>query len=119
MPMEAEVVGLFIGGVCMVLLLTAVGLWVCLKEKHWGALRCFVGQLIFTALSLFFLSRVLFAGRSVFPAVGGIPSIDNSVGIGLFGVCWALSMLCMVSGIKNLCSEKQAQDETPKKDIHK
>ena len=54
-------------------------------------------------LGFFFLIRSLFAnwlGLSL-----GIASISNSANIGLFGLCWAVSALCVAVMLSRLASD--------------
>ena len=72
MAFESEVIPLFIGGVIVVSMLAA----------------------------MFFLVRCVFAGRLGIDTISayGDSSPFNSVNIGLFGVCWAISV-CFVLAI--------------------
>ena len=83
MSFEAEVIPLFIGGVIAVR-----GL--------------FAGHVVAMLLGFFFLIRSLFAnwlGLSL-----GIASISNSANIGLFGLCWAVSALCVAVMLSRLAA---------------
>ena len=87
MSFEAEVIPLFIGGVIAV---SAI-------EFLRGL---FAGHVVAMLLGFFFLIRSLFAnwlGLSL-----GIASISNSANIGLFGLCWAVSALCVAVMLSRL-----------------
>ncbi|MCI8423524.1 MAG: hypothetical protein HFF50_08350 [Lawsonibacter sp.] len=94
--MEEEVMGLFLVCAGLVWLGKAALGSACLRRR--GRLDgAWFAHLGCELLSLYFLCRVLFQGRSpLFPAGGGILSIDNSVNIGLFGVFWAAGCLALV-----------------------
>ena len=100
--MEAEVMGLFLTCAALVWLGKAVlgSVWLHQRSRLGGAWFAHLGCEL---LSLFFVCRVLFQGRSpLFPLSGeDILSMDNSVSIGLFGVFWAasvLALLCLLKG---------------------
>ena len=99
MSFEAEVIPLFIGCSAFVLVLELlVGL--ALLKGHKIARFTFTAHVICMALALFFLVRCVF---DAWLAPGadryGYDSVFNSVNIGLFGVCWALSVFELVSTI--------------------
>ena len=76
MSFEAEVIPLFIGG----------GIAVSLLELAAGG--------------VLFLVRCIFGDR--LGLTGPIASIDHSVSIGLFGLCWTASVLFLLSALGRL-----------------
>ena len=96
MAFEAEVIPLFIGGCIAVSLAELTAGWFLLKnaEEAWHR---FVGHVLSMAIGLFFLIKCLFGDR--LHLVQGIASIDHSVSIGLFGLCWMASVLFLLSAI--------------------
>ena len=63
----------------------------------------FIGGVIaVSAIEFFFLIRSLFANWLVLSL--GIASISNSVNIGLFGLCWAVSALCVAVMLSRLAA---------------
>ena len=92
MSFEAEVIPLFIGGVIAVSAIEFFLGWRSLRHRK-DLRGLFAGHVVAMLLGFFFLIRSLFAnwlGLSL-----GIASISNSVNIGLFGLCWAVSALCV------------------------
>ena len=93
MPFESEVIPLFIGGVCVVTLLELVIGCALLKGEK-GTRRCWIGHVASMTIAMVFLIRCVFGSRlgiDVTRAYGDV-SPWNSVNIGLFGVCWTLSV---------------------------
>ena len=92
MSFEAEVIPLFIGGVIAVSAIEFFLGWRSLRHRK-DLRGLFAGHVVAMLLGFFFLIRSLFAnwlGLSL-----GIASISNSANIGLFGLCWAVSALCV------------------------
>lgn len=99
MSFEAEVIPMFIGGCVFVSALEfAVG-WFTLRERK-SARRLFAGHVLSMALGLFFLVKCIFGSR--LGLAGPIASIDHSVSIGLFGLCWLASVLFLLSALGRL-----------------
>ena len=99
MQFESEVLPLFLFGISFVSLLELIiGCWMLRRNKR--ALIPFLGHILSMAVAFVFLIRVLFADR--FGLSAGIPSIDNSVGLALFGVCWMFSVILILDAI-NIC----------------
>ena len=96
MSFEAEVIPMFIGGCIAVSLLELVAGWVMLSGNK-PARRAFTGYVVSMALGLFFLVKCIFGDR--LGLIGGIASIDHSVSIGLFGLCWTASVLFLLSAL--------------------
>lgn len=93
MSFESEVIPLFIGGVIFVSVLELVIGYLLLKhnKKVYLALVLHVVSML---AAFFFLVRCIFAG--LFDIVHGIPSISNSVNIANFGICWMVSVFCIL-----------------------
>lgn len=94
MSFEAEVIPMFIGGCIAVSLLELAAGWLLLKNRQ-RARKRLVGHVLSMAIGLFFLIKCIFGNR--LGLMGGIASIDHSVSIGLFGVCWFISVLFLLS----------------------
>lgn len=104
MPFEAEVIPLFIGGVVAVSVVEFIVGWLGLRRRK-DVRGLFAGHVIAMLLGFFFLIRSLFANwLGVSP---GIASISNSVNVGLFGLCWAVSALCVAVMISRLAAPRQ------------
>lgn len=89
MLFEAEVIPVFIWGVCIVSLLELiVGCWVLKRDKKIMAL--FVGNVMSMIIAMIFLVLCVFGNRLGF--VHEFISESNSVHIGLFGVFWTISV---------------------------
>ena len=101
MSFEAEVIPLFIGGVIAVSAIEFSLGWRSLRHRK-DLRGLFAGHVVAMLLGFFFLIRSLFAnwlGLSL-----GIASISNSVNIGLFGLCWAVSALCVAVMLSRLAA---------------
>ena len=59
------------------------------------------------AVALIFLIRVLFGERMGIYA--GIPSIDNSIGVAMFGVCWMFSVILILDTIHICLHDRNAK----------
>lgn len=111
--MEAEVPRLFLICFTIVFILKAllgIGL---LFRDHQGAFKLFLGHLAAELLSFYYVIRVLFQGRLSFPAIDMILSIDNSVSIGLFGVCWFISVCFLLGVVGSLVSHMPPKESAP------
>lgn len=99
MSFESEVIPLFIGCSAFVLTLELLVGLTLLKERK-IARYTFTAHVVLMALALFFLVRCIF-DHWFFPGVDrfSYDSVYNSVNIGLFGVCWALSTFELISTI--------------------
>ncbi len=101
MSFEAEVIPLFIGGVIAVSAIEFFLGWRSLRHRK-DLRGLFAGHVVAMLLGFFFLIRSLFAnwlGLSL-----GIASISNSANIGLFGLCWAVSALCVAVMLSRLAA---------------
>lgn len=89
MLFEAEVIPLFIRGVCIVSLLELIiGCWVLKKDKK--IIPLFIGNVMSMMIAMIFLILCIFGNRLGF--VHEFISESNSVHIGLFGVFWTMSV---------------------------
>lgn len=96
--MEAEVPGIFISCFTFVFLCkTCLGTGLLLRNRR-PLIPVWIGYLVCELLSFYFLCSFMFRGRLsyIFEGNPGLPSIDNSVCIGLFGVCWAVSVFLLL-----------------------
>ena len=98
MAFEAEVFPLMIAGVLVVTALELFFGLALLPEK--SARRKLIGHALWMLAAFFFLLRCVFGGRLGVEAA--IPSISNSAGLGLFGICWAISVACVIGLIGEL-----------------
>ena len=99
MAFESEVIPLFIGGVIVVSIIELlIGCLLLRERKETRALL--IGHVVSMLAAMFFLVRCIFAGRLGIDTISayGDSSPFNSVNIGLFGVCWAISV-CFVLAI--------------------
>ncbi len=99
MLFEAEVIPMFIGGICVVSILELIiGCLVLKREKRFLAL--FIGNVVSMTLAMTFLVLCVFGNRLGFVHEYASPS--NSVNIGLFGVFWTVSVgfILAILGIK-------------------
>lgn len=99
MSFEAEVIPMFIGGCIAVSALEFAAGWFILRERK-GARGRFAGHVLSMALGLFFLVKCIFGNR--LGLTGPIASIDHSVSIGMFGLCWTASVLFLLSALGKL-----------------
>ena len=97
MPFESEVIPLFIGGVCLVSLLELICGCSILKSQK-KAPGLLIAHVVSMGLGMIFLVRILFPSfLGIDPtAAYGDSSPFNSVNLGLFGVCWAFSVLFLL-----------------------
>lgn len=108
MQFESEVYPLFLFGTTFVNLLELV-VGCRLLRKIKGARIPFVGHVLCMEVAFVFLIRVLFGGRLGLYA--GIPSIDNSIGVALFGVCWMFSVILILDTINICCKNNNHSEE--------
>ena len=104
MSFEAEVIPLFIGGVLAVSVVEFIAGWIGLRNRK-EARGLFAGHVVAMLVGFFFLIRSLFANWLGVEL--GIASISNSVNIGLFGLCWAVSAICVAALVSRLAAPRQ------------
>ncbi|WP_317855423.1 hypothetical protein [Chakrabartyella piscis] len=96
MSFEAEVIPLFIGGIIIVSILEVFFGIIVLNDRK-QARNNLIGHAVSMLLGFVFLVRSMFANwLNVF---FDIPSISNSASIGLFGLCWAISIAFFIQTI--------------------
>ena len=111
MSFEAEVIPMFIGGCIAVSALELAVGWFTLRSRKDARAR-FAGHVLSMALGLFFLVKCIFGNRlpaGLRPMVQPIASIDHSISIGLFGLCWTASVLFLLSALGKL-NEKSSEN---------
>ena len=106
MSFEAEVIPLFIAGCIAVSALELAVGWFTLRGRKDARAR-FAGHVLSMALGLFFLVKCIFGNR--LGLTGPIASIDHSISIGLFGLCWTASVLFLLSALGKL-NEKSSEN---------
>ena len=106
MSFEAEVIPMFIGGCIAVSARELAVGWFTLRGRKDARAR-FAGHVLSMALGLFFLVKCIFGNR--LGLTGPIASIDHSVSIGLFGLCWTASVLFLLSALGKL-NEKSSEN---------
>lgn len=113
MGFEEEVIYLLVIGftLVMALVITATALFV--RKVNRQAYNAFIGQIFCLCLAFFFLLRLLFPNFFCIetdPRIS-IPSISNSVNIGLCGISWAISMGFCLKGIFVLAKIESTKSE--------
>ena len=103
--MESEILPLFIAGVSIVCLLEILIGFSMLKHKK-EACKHLIGHVVSSILAMVFLWRSLFAMFTDFEStIFG----NASVNFGLFGVCWAFSVLFMFGIIYTLIDNSKTR----------
>jgi uncharacterized protein len=103
MQMEAETLSMLTLGFAIVILISLIiiiMLWVKIRSN---AFSWFLVQIILLAIAFFKFIKLLVININIPKA---IISEENSLALGLIGVLWACSMLCMLIGIYGLSKEK-------------
>lgn len=103
MPMEQEVIPMFIMGVCIVMLLSfiiVIGQWIVTKNFAYSWI---VAHLIVLSLSI---SRWIYLLSGPDWSQGSMVSENNSLVIGSAAVLWAFSMGLLMIGVYKLGSRK-------------
>ncbi|MBE6568685.1 MAG: hypothetical protein E7658_00535 [Ruminococcaceae bacterium] len=95
MLFEAEVIPLFISGVCIISVLELIFGCIILKKRK-KACILLIGNVVSMAIAQFFLIRCVFSDRLDFAIIPALASNSNSVSIGLFGVFWAISVFILL-----------------------
>jgi uncharacterized protein len=111
MPMEAETLGMLTLGFAMVILISVIitiMLWVKVRSKAFG---WFLMQIVLLAAAFFNFIKLLIINTSISRAM---ISEENSLTLGIMGMLWACSMLCMLIGIYRLSKEKTKDEERGK-----
>ncbi len=103
MYLEAETIGMLILGFAAVIissLVVIIGLWIKFKSK---AYSWFLAQIVILIIAFLRFLRLLMMSLSIPKAM---LSEENSLALGIIGVLWACSMICMLIGISKLSKEK-------------
>jgi len=103
MAVEEEVFPLMIGGVLLISALEAAAGWMLLRGRR-GARKKLMAHVLLMLGGFYFLFRCVFASRMGVSAA--IPSISNSAGMGLFGLLWAASAICVISLVDELINRE-------------
>ncbi|MFD2042735.1 hypothetical protein ACFSTA_00265 [Ornithinibacillus salinisoli] len=104
MPLEQEVMGLLIGGVSIVMgiaILITVFLWVKNKNNSSGYIWTLLHLLLVSVAVYFTLKGIAFDYNHP------MASEEISLQIGISGVIWALSMLCLVIALFSFSKERK------------
>jgi hypothetical protein len=104
MPLEQEVFSLLIGGYSIIMgiaFLTILLLWFKSKNNH--------SAYIWTLLHLLFFSiAIYFSLRAItFDYMHPMASEEISLQMGISGVIWAVSMICLMIGIFNFSKTRK------------
>ncbi len=113
MPMEAEVPMFFL--ICFSIVFAGkllIGSALLFRRAK-GAFPLFFLHLVTEFLSFWCIMRVLFQNRVPIFSLGPIPSIDNSIGIGLFGVFWFLSVCFLLGMVASLLAPERTKPNKP------
>lgn len=105
MPLEEEMIGMTLTGVSIVVgivVVTILLIWIKNKSNTWGYLWTFVHLLIF--MVAVFITLDTFRTDYMHP----MASEENSLRLGIAGVVWAVSMLCLVIAIYNFTRTKKS-----------
>jgi uncharacterized protein len=103
MPMEAETFAMLTLGFAAVILISVIViimLWVKVRSKAFG---WFLVQIVLLCAVFFNFIKLLIMNSNIPKAM---VSEENSLALGIMGVLWACSMLCMLIGIYWLSKEK-------------
>ncbi|MFI3169998.1 MAG: hypothetical protein R3Y06_08645 [Faecalibacterium sp.] len=103
MSFEAEVIPLFIGGIIIVSVLELIFGVTMLRDRK-QARNSLIGHTVSMLFGFIFLVRSIFANW--LQVSFDIPSISNSVNIGLFGLCWAISIAFFIKTILSCLDNK-------------
>ena len=105
MPMEQETLGLMIGGFSVVvslMILATLYLWFKNKRNN-AAYLSVLSHLVLMSIALFFLIKAI-----SFDFNHPMASEEISLRIGLSGIIWTASMICLVIGLFKLSNYKKA-----------
>lgn len=111
MQLEAETLAMLIMAFAVVILISlsvVIMLWVKVRSKAFG---WFLVQIILLAAAFFNFMKLLIINASISRAM---ISEENSLTLGIIGILWACSMLCMLIGIYRLSKDKTKDEERGK-----
>ena len=103
MPLEEGVIGLLIGGFAIVMgiaILATLLLWLKNRNNSFAYVWTLLHLLLSSVAIFFFLKAISF------DYYHPIASEEISLQIGISGVIWALSMLCLLIGILKFSKDK-------------
>ncbi|MCM3124483.1 MULTISPECIES: hypothetical protein [unclassified Mesobacillus] len=104
MPLEQEVMGLLIGGVSIVMgiaILATVFLWMENKNQRTGYIWTLFHLLLISVAAYFVLKGIAFDYNHP------MASEEISLQIGISGVIWAFSMICLVIALFSFSKERK------------
>jgi uncharacterized membrane protein YbhN (UPF0104 family) len=104
MPLEQEVMGLLIGGVSIVMgiaIFVTVFLWMKNKKKSTGYIWTLLHLLLISVAAYFVLKAIAFDYNHP------MASEEISLQIGISGVVWAFSMICLVIALFSFSKERK------------
>lgn len=106
MPLEQEVMGLLIGGVVIVMgiaILVTVFLWMQNKNKNksTGYIWTLLHLLLISVAAYYVLKAIAFDYNHP------MASEEISIQIGISGVVWAISMICLVIALFSFSNERK------------
>ncbi|MDF2859147.1 MAG: hypothetical protein K0Q87_4998 [Neobacillus sp.] len=104
MPLEQEVRGMLIGGFTIVMgiaILTTLFLWLKNKNSNFGYFWTILHFLFFSIAIYFFIKAI--SNNYIHP----MASEENSLQIGIAGVVWAFSMICLLMGIASFSKRRK------------
>lgn len=109
MPLEQEVIGMLTGGFSIVMgiaILTILVLWLKNKNNSSGYVWTLFHFLFFSAAIYFGLKAISFDYNHP------MASEEISLQLGISGVIWAISMICLVIGIFNFSKTRKHNTAT-------
>lgn len=111
MQMEAETLAMLLLGFALVILLSLaviISLWIKVRSK---AYSWFLVQVVLLIIAFFKFIKLLIINSNISKTK---ISEENSLALGIIGVLWACSMLCMLIGIYSVSKVKAKCDEPDK-----
>jgi uncharacterized protein len=108
MQMETETLAMLILAFAVVILISlgvVIMLWIKVKSKAFG---WFLVQIVLLAAAFFNFIKLLIINTSISRAM---ISQQNSLTLGIMGMLWACSMLCMLIGIYRVSKDKTKDEE--------
>lgn len=111
MTMEVETITMLLLGFVAIIvfsLVVIISLWVKVKSKSFG---WFLAQIVLLIAAFIMFLKFLIIPPSI---PNTMISEENSLNLGIIGVLWACSMLCMLMGIYRLSKQKLKGEELDK-----
>lgn len=103
MPLEEEVLGMLIGGFCIVMsvaIILTVLLWIRNKDNHGSFFWTILHFILFSIATYFCLKALSFDYNHP------MASEENSLRLGIAGVIWSISIACLLLAIYNFTKKK-------------